>query len=122
HSSCCLHTLNPNHAELHNGSSSLRNYTSTLMSLGTGQQQTSGSRDDWNGVPAAFRSTGARLAPHWEALFGPLRAGNVDHLVIVAQAGQSLDGRIATPSGHSHYINCPAARAHLHRLRALVDA
>jgi riboflavin-specific deaminase-like protein len=40
----------------------------------------------------------------------------------VAQIGQSLDGRIATVSGHSHYINGEAALDHLHRLRALVDA
>ncbi len=40
----------------------------------------------------------------------------------IAQLGQSLDGRIATESGHSHYINGTAARTHLHRLRALVDA
>src|SRR5439155_1516941 len=31
-------------------------------------------------------------------------------------------GRIATPTGHSHYINGAAGREHLHRLRALVDA
>jgi riboflavin-specific deaminase-like protein len=41
--------------------------------------------------------------------------------VTVGQIGQSLDGRIATLSGHSHYINGPAGLAHLHRLRALVD-
>jgi riboflavin-specific deaminase-like protein len=41
---------------------------------------------------------------------------------VIGQAGQSLDGRIATASGHSHYINGPAAILHLHRLRALVDA
>jgi riboflavin-specific deaminase-like protein len=41
---------------------------------------------------------------------------------VVAQLGQSLDGRIATASGHSHYINGPAGLAHLHRLRALADA
>jgi riboflavin-specific deaminase-like protein len=46
----------------------------------------------------------------------------VDDLVVVGQIGQSLDGRIATISGHSHYINGPAGLAHLHRLRALVDA
>jgi diaminohydroxyphosphoribosylaminopyrimidine deaminase / 5-amino-6-(5-phosphoribosylamino)uracil reductase len=46
----------------------------------------------------------------------------VDDLVVVGQIGQSLDGRIATESGHSKYINGPAGRAHLHRLRALVDA
>jgi len=40
----------------------------------------------------------------------------------LAQLGQSLDGRIATESGHSHYINGLESRTHLHRLRALVDA
>ena len=42
--------------------------------------------------------------------------------MVVGQIGQSIDGRIATESGHSHYINGPAGLAHLHRLRALVDA
>ncbi len=42
--------------------------------------------------------------------------------MVVGQIGQSLDGRIATETGHSHYINGPAGLAHLHRLRALVDA
>jgi riboflavin-specific deaminase-like protein len=42
--------------------------------------------------------------------------------VVVGQIGQSLDGRIATESGHSKYINGPAGLDHLHRLRALVDA
>ncbi|WP_163561066.1 RibD family protein [Halomonas sp. NO4] len=40
----------------------------------------------------------------------------------IAQLGQSLDGRIATESGHSHYVNGRESRVHLHRLRALVDA
>ncbi|MGC3875241.1 RibD family protein [Halomonas sp. GXIMD04776] len=40
----------------------------------------------------------------------------------IAQLGQSLDGRIATQSGASHYINGLESRIHLHRLRALVDA
>ncbi|MEQ8815192.1 MAG: RibD family protein [Thalassobaculum sp.] len=42
--------------------------------------------------------------------------------VVVAQLGQTLDGRIATATGHSHYVNGPEALDHLHRLRALVDA
>jgi riboflavin-specific deaminase-like protein len=42
--------------------------------------------------------------------------------VIVGQLGQSLDGRVATESGHSKYINGPAGLVHLHRLRALMDA
>ena len=41
---------------------------------------------------------------------------------VVAQLGQSLDGRIATLSGESRYINCDEGLDHLHRLRAVVDA
>jgi len=78
--------------------------------------------DEWHSVPAAFRTADGDLPAPWDALFGPLRTGTVDDLVVVAQLGQSLDGRIATNSGHSHYINGPAGLDHLHRLRALVDA
>lgn len=42
--------------------------------------------------------------------------------VVVGQLGQSLDGRIATPTGHSHYINGLPSRRFLHQLRAHVDA
>ena len=42
--------------------------------------------------------------------------------LIIAQTGQSLDGRIATETGHSHYVTGPADIRRLHRLRALVDA
>lgn len=41
---------------------------------------------------------------------------------VVAQLGQSLDGRIATVTGESRWINRDAALKHLHRLRAAVDA
>lgn len=41
---------------------------------------------------------------------------------VVAQLGQSLDGRIATLTGHSRYINRKAALDHLHKIRAHVDA
>lgn len=41
---------------------------------------------------------------------------------VVAQLGQSLDGRIALPSGESRWINKDAALDHVHRLRAAVDA
>lgn len=41
---------------------------------------------------------------------------------VIAQLGQSLDGRIATASGHSHYITGVQSRQHLHRLRAVADA
>lgn len=55
-------------------------------------------------------------------LFQPFIAADPSTSLIVAQLGQSLDGRIATSSGESKYINGKAALAHLHRLRAHVDA
>jgi riboflavin-specific deaminase-like protein len=53
------------------------------------------------------------------AVYGPLIERR--HLVL-AQLGQTLDGRIATHAGHSHFVNGPEGIDHLHRLRALVDA
>ena len=41
---------------------------------------------------------------------------------VVAQIGQSLDGRVATVTGHSHYVNGAPALRHLHELRAMADA
>src|SRR6201991_2834844 len=78
--------------------------------------------DSWASVPESFRSGIVPLPAPWEALFGTLRSGRADSVTVVGQLGQSLDGRIATETGHSHYINGPAGLAHLHRLRALVDA
>ena len=82
----------------------------------------SGPDDSWTEFNKAFRGSAVRLPKPWSDLFGPLRTGAVDDLVVVGQIGQSLDGRIATESGHSKYINGPAGLEHLHRLRALVDA
>ncbi|MBV8848591.1 MAG: RibD family protein [Methylobacteriaceae bacterium] len=81
-----------------------------------------GSPDAWAKFVGAFRDAGRPLPGPFDALFGPLRVGAVDDLVVVGQIGQSLDGRIATVSGHSRYINGPAGLTHLHRLRSLVDA
>src|SRR4051794_41157826 len=81
-----------------------------------------GNAQDWKKVPGDFRASAGTLPEPWEARFGPLRRGTVDDLVVVGQIGQSIDGRIATVTGHSKYINGPAGLAHLHRLRALVDA
>jgi diaminohydroxyphosphoribosylaminopyrimidine deaminase/5-amino-6-(5-phosphoribosylamino)uracil reductase len=78
--------------------------------------------DAWPDVPRMFRDSDADLPPPWQDLFGPLRYGGADRLVVVGQFGQSIDARIATASGDSHYINGAAGLAHLHRLRALVDA
>jgi diaminohydroxyphosphoribosylaminopyrimidine deaminase / 5-amino-6-(5-phosphoribosylamino)uracil reductase len=78
--------------------------------------------DTWGLVPRMLREGDFLLPPPWEGVFGPLRRGVVDDMVVVAQCGQSIDARIATASGHSHYINGPEGLAHLHRLRAVVDA
>jgi diaminohydroxyphosphoribosylaminopyrimidine deaminase / 5-amino-6-(5-phosphoribosylamino)uracil reductase len=78
--------------------------------------------DSWAAFLDAFRDPQRPLAAPWADVFGPLRRGAVDDLVVVGQIGQSLDGRIATASGHSRYINGPAGLTHLHRLRSLVDA
>lgn len=80
------------------------------------------SSESWRTVPQAFRARTTRLPPPWEDIFGALRGAADDDLVVVGQIGQSLDGRVATATGRSHYINGPAGLAHLHRLRALVDA
>nr|WP_284701344.1 RibD family protein [Rhodoplanes tepidamans] len=42
--------------------------------------------------------------------------------MVIGQVGQSLDGRIATIGGRLEYINGAEGIAHLHRLRAVVDA
>src|SRR5579871_1800085 len=59
--------------------------------------------------------------PLWP-IYGPILCRAAGQPFVVGQIGQSLDGRIATAGGHSHYINGAAAIVHLHRLRALVDA
>jgi diaminohydroxyphosphoribosylaminopyrimidine deaminase / 5-amino-6-(5-phosphoribosylamino)uracil reductase len=79
------------------------------------------SPDSWESFVECFRRGQHPLPQAWADLFGPLCSGTVDDLVIVGQVGQSLDGRVATATGHSKYINCPAGIEHLHRLRALVD-
>ena len=54
--------------------------------------------------------------------FAPFRAADPSRPFVIAQLGQSLDGRIATISGESKYINGAPALDHLHRMRAEVDA
>ncbi len=42
--------------------------------------------------------------------------------LVIGQLAQSLDGRIATETGASHYVSGPEDIERLHRLRAIVDA
>lgn len=77
---------------------------------------------DWSHIRAARNGGDLSIAEPWQSVFAPLVAPATRTAFVIGQIGQSLDGRIATASGHSHYINGPAAIVHLHRLRALVDA
>lgn len=53
-------------------------------------------------------------------LYAPLARRDLGPLV-VAQIGQSLDGRVATAAGDASEVSGPDGHAHLHRMRALVD-
>ncbi|HVZ07320.1 RibD family protein [Rhodopila sp.] len=57
-----------------------------------------------------------------ELALSTVRDAPPDRPFVVAQLGQSLDGRIATVSGDSRGINGSDALDHLHALRASVDA
>ena len=93
----------------------------SAVQLGNFPTRKIASPDMWESFVERFRRGQQPLPQAWADLFGPLCAGTVDDLMIVGQVGQSLDGRVATATGHSKYINCPAGIEHLHRLRALVD-
>lgn len=76
--------------------------------------------NEWRAILSAARD-GAALPDGWQPLYGPIAAQPQGETFTLAQLGQSLDGRIATSTGQSRYINGPACLVHLHRLRALVD-
>lgn len=82
----------------------------------------SSSNPPWEQFLGAF-FTGQVLPPSpLQAIFEPLRNLRADGMVVVGQIGQTMDGRIATVTGQSKYINGSAGLTHLHQLRALVDA
>jgi riboflavin-specific deaminase-like protein len=60
------------------------------------------------------------LCPLWD-IYGPIATCS-RHPYVIAQLGQSLDGRIVTAPDQSPAISGPEGLRHLHRLRALVDA
>ena len=68
----------------------------------------------WNVVGTPTKAASGVLA-----VFIPLQ---LQSRLAIAQIGQSLDGRIATVTGDSHYVTGPEDIRRLHRLRALVDA
>jgi riboflavin-specific deaminase-like protein len=71
------------------------------------------------GDPAARRA-----APLYGALLDAAEAATQASggAFVLARIAQSLDGRIATASGHSFWISGEADVLHTHRLRALFDA
>ena len=78
--------------------------------------------DSWLELLEGFSHPTSPLPTDWRSCFSPLRGGAHDELMVVGQLGQTLDGRIATITGHSKYINGRPGLIHLHRLRAVVDA
>lgn len=56
------------------------------------------------------------------SLYGSLLDRAEGRPFIYAQVGQSLDGRIATPSGDARNVSSADGLVHLHRCRAIADA
>ena len=81
------------------------------------------SPDAWLQVdPSGHWNTSTPVSAEVRDIFELYLPLQVQDRLTVAQLGQSLDGRIATKTGHSHYITGAADIVRLHRLRALVDA
>jgi diaminohydroxyphosphoribosylaminopyrimidine deaminase/5-amino-6-(5-phosphoribosylamino)uracil reductase len=72
----------------------------------------------WPALVAGAAGPEPADCPLWP-LYAPIAGAEQ---IVIGQLGQSLDGRVATATGKSRYINGPEAIRHLHRLRALVDA
>lgn len=73
-------------------------------------------------IPNAFVASELQQEDWPKSVFAPLRARNANKMMVIGQIGQTIDGRIATITGHSKYINGTPGLTHLHRLRAMVDA
>jgi riboflavin-specific deaminase-like protein len=83
----------------------------------------------WTGLLALRDGRPVRPNERWSnaaraawALYEPLAIADGAAPFLFAQVGQSLDGRIATPSGDAQAISGPDGLCHLHRCRALADA
>lgn len=81
----------------------------------------------WRRVLAAARSgkvdgLAADASPLARSFAAYLEAAASRPVYLIGQLGQSMDGRIATHTGDSKYINGRSGLRHLHRLRALADA
>ncbi|MDB5415761.1 MAG: riboflavin biosynthesis protein RibD [Rubritepida sp.] len=81
-----------------------------------------GAQDDseWQALLARRPDRAGPLA----SLFGPLfrKPKSPDGCMVIGRLAQTLDGRIATKSGHSQWIGGAGDIRHTHRLRAICDA
>jgi diaminohydroxyphosphoribosylaminopyrimidine deaminase/5-amino-6-(5-phosphoribosylamino)uracil reductase len=76
-------------------------------------------------TPGLVRVAGAELAAPVRTfleLYAPLVVGPRAAVMVLGHLGQSLDGRVATPTGVSQFITGREDVVHTHRLRALFDA
>jgi riboflavin-specific deaminase-like protein len=79
----------------------------------------------WLDGGAARLEESRGLSPEASALlelFVPLLCGPGARNLVIGHLGQSLDGRVATPTGASQFITGREDVVHTHRLRALFDA
>ena len=78
-----------------------------------------GGDSEWMALLAGREAAGSLAA-----LFGPILAPAAagDGCMLVGRLAQTLDGRIATRGGVSHWIGGAGDLRHTHRLRALCDA
>lgn len=82
----------------------------------------------WDRLLSAKREESGLCCDEWTpqeaqalALYGPLTVRAPD-MQVIAQIGQSLDGRVATEAGDARDVSGQDGLLHLHRLRALADA
>lgn len=80
----------------------------------------SGTAGAWERLLTGRVDTAAPVGAELAERYGPLVLH--EGPLVIAQLGQSLDGFIASRTGHAQYVTGPEDREHLHRLRALVDA
>jgi riboflavin-specific deaminase-like protein len=85
------------------------------------------SQDVWRHLLHLRNGTPCSCGENWNPgetsaldLYGPVAQRGPEGMIL-AQIGQSLDGRIATESGDAKDVSGPDGLAHLHRLRALMD-
>lgn len=77
------------------------------------------------GTVTSIDTGAARLNRQCVAVYEPIalaKGRSATEPFVLAQVGQSLDGRIATPTGDAQDVSGCDGIAHLHRCRALADA